>query len=429
MEKRWFLLSVVSLGLGGFLAFVVAMARTPGVYQYFPPGYFYYALIGHVDLAIVIFLLSFTLLVWNRVYHADTRIAFYLSLLGFLGVALSAFLGKGTAVSNNYLPTIVHPIFFGGIILFFCGFTLGAFSVLKSSIRDIISTDPVKNAVSVSVMLGILMMLAVIPSYLRAGDPSNVYIFYERLFWAPGHIQQFLNGAMLLYAWYYLLALLGKEKRLNFLRFINLSFLIFGFLLFLVPVLYADPISMPAKIFTEVSYAVGLGIPMFLHAFNVIKGFKPDVKNPFSSALLLSLSLYFLGVLIAYAGIKADLRVPAHYHGTVTSLTLALMAISYKLVQEYGYTQRLSAISRIQPYLYGVGMILFILGLYFAGRGGAPRKTYGTGYTQDPAVLFSLVIMGIGTLMAVIGGVMFVLYILRLLLRGQAYHGLQEDKG
>jgi heme/copper-type cytochrome/quinol oxidase subunit 1 len=68
-------------------------------------------------------------------------------------------------------------------------------------------------------------------------------------------------------------------------------------------------------------------------------------------------------------------------------------------------------------------MIMFILGLYFAGREGAPRKTYGTGYTQDPTVLASLIIMGVGTMMAVIGGVLFVLYILKSVLM---YH---EDKG
>jgi cytochrome c oxidase subunit 1 len=423
MDKKWFLLSIVSLGLGGFLAFVVAMARTPGVYKYFPPGYFYYALIGHVDLAIVIFLLSFTILIWSRTYKKDLKLAFYLSFLGFIGVALSSFLGKGIAVSNNYLPTIVHPLFLSGIVLYFLGFTLYALLVSKEALLTLFSKEPIKNSVATSVILGLLMMVAVIPSYLRAGDPSNIYIFYERLFWTPGHIHQFLNGAILLYAWYYLLHLLGKDKELGFLRFVNISFILFALLMLLVPVLYSDPISRNAKIFTEISYAVGLGIPMFLHAFNVIRDMRWDWKNPFSSALFFSLCLYFLGVFIAYAGIKADLRVPAHYHGTVTSLTLALMAISYKLLREYGYTKKLSTLTKIQPYLYGVGMIMFILGLYFAGREGAPRKTYGTGYTQDPTVLASLIIMGVGTMMAVIGGVLFVLYILKSVLM---YH---EDKG
>ena len=59
MEKRWFLLSIISLGLGGFLALVAAIARTPAIYKLVPPGYFYHSIIGHVDLAIVGFFSHF----------------------------------------------------------------------------------------------------------------------------------------------------------------------------------------------------------------------------------------------------------------------------------------------------------------------------------------------------------------------------------
>ncbi|MFN3814454.1 MAG: cytochrome C oxidase subunit I [Aquificaceae bacterium] len=428
MERRWFLLSIFSLGFGGLLAFLVAMARTPVVYKLFPPGYFYYALIGHVDFAIVIFLLSFTALLWTRVYKTGSKVSFYLSLLGFLFVAVPVVFGTGLAVSNNYLPTIVHPLFFLGMGFFFSGFSLQAILLLGHGGGNILSRNPLHNALAVSLFLTLLMVLAVLPSYLRAGNPSDVYLFYERLFWSPGHIHQFLNGAVLVFAWYYLLELLGRRRELGLLRYANLSFLVFGFVLLLVPVFYKDPVSYSAKVFTEISYAVGLGIPMFLHAFNVLKSTKLYWKNPYSSSLILSVILYLLGVLIAYAGIRADLRVPAHYHGTVTSLTLALMAVSYYLVQEYGYTKRLSSITKIQPYLYGVGMVLFILGLYFAGKGGAPRKTYGTAYTQDPVVLISLTLMGFGTLMAVVGGVMFVVYILRLTM-GRAVYEEEKVKG
>ncbi len=428
MERKWFLLSIFSLGFGGFLAFVVAMARTPVVYKLFPPGYFYYALIGHVDFAIVIFLLSFTVLLWTRVYKLGNKVPFYLSLLGFLCVAIPVVFGMGLAVSNNYLPTIIHPLFFLGMGLFFAGFSLQAILLLGRGKGDILSRDPLHNALGVSLFLTLFMVLAVLPSYLRAGSPSDVYIFYERLFWSPGHIHQFLNGAVLVFAWYYLLELIGRKRELGLLRYANLPFLVFGFVLLLVPVFYQDPISYSAKVFTEISYAVGLGIPMFLHSFNVLKSTRLYWKNPYSSSLMLSVVLYLLGVVIAYAGIKADLRVPAHYHGTVTSLTLALMAISYYLVQEYGYTKKLSSITKLQPYLYGVGMVLFILGLYFAGRGGAPRKTYGTAYTQDPVVLLSLALMGFGTLMAVMGGVMFVVYILKLT-TGRSFYEEEKVKG
>jgi heme/copper-type cytochrome/quinol oxidase subunit 1 len=55
-------------------------------------------------------------------------------------------------------------------------------------------------------------------------------------------------------------------------------------------------------------------------------------------------------------------------------------------------------------------MLLFITGLFVSGLLGAPRKTYGVAFTADPVVLSALTAMGIGTLMAVIGGVLFVFY-------------------
>jgi heme/copper-type cytochrome/quinol oxidase subunit 1 len=129
--------------------------------------------------------------------------------------------------------------------------------------------------------------------------------------------------------------------------------------------------------------------------------------------------LYFLGVFIAYAGLKSDLRVPAHYHGAVTSLTLALMGISYHLVKEYGWIKDFPKTARFQLFMYGFGMVLFVLGLYFAGFKGAPRKTYGTGFTDDPFVLLSLGLMMVGTVFAVIGGFIFVISMLRISLKGR----------
>jgi hypothetical protein len=418
MERPLFLLSIVSLGLGGLLAFLVALARTPILYKLFPPGYFYHALVGHVDLAIVVFLLTFTMLLWNRFMPKRDPISFYLVLLGFLGIALISFSGKGTAVPNNYLPTIDHPLFFAGAILFFSGFWLASLVRLDLAVKNLFSKDPTTNSLSTSVVLALMMLLATLTSIPKTGSHSELYLFYERLYWAPGHIHQFLNGAVLLFAWYFLAKLLGAGHGLKLLRYTNLSFIFFSVLLVLVPVIFEDPVSRSAKVFTEISYAIGLGIPIFLHAFNILR--RPVFNySVYSITLWLSMLLYFLGIFIAYAGLKSDLRVPAHYHGAVTSLTLALMGISYHLVKEYGWVKDFPKTARFQLFMYGFGMVLFVLGLYFAGFKGAPRKTYGTGFTDDPFVLLSLGLMMVGTVFAVIGGVIFVVSMLRISLKGR----------
>ncbi len=137
MHKKWLLLSIVSLGLGGLLALVAAVARTPAVYKLVPPGYFYHAIIGHVDLAIVGFFLTFTLLLWQLTFKEELKTPFYLSLTGIFFIALVSLLGVGKGVSNNYLPTIDHPLFWLGALLFFAGFWLGGFGLLARAEKGI----------------------------------------------------------------------------------------------------------------------------------------------------------------------------------------------------------------------------------------------------------------------------------------------------
>ena len=69
-------------------------------------------------------------------------------------------------------------------------------------------------------------------------------------------------------------------------------------------------------------------------------------------------------------------------------------------------------------------MFLFILGLFISGAFGAPRKTYGVAFTSDPVVLASLTIMGIGTILAVFGGIIFVSYISVTLVKGRRKYEL-----
>ncbi|MCS6876091.1 MAG: cbb3-type cytochrome c oxidase subunit I [Aquificaceae bacterium] len=433
--ERWFLLSVISLGLGGFLALVAAVARTPAVYKFVPPGYFYHAIIGHVDLAIVGFFLTFTLLLWQFTFRKELKLPFYLSLGGVALIALVSLSGVGKGVSNNYLPTIDHPIFWVGALLFFAGFWLSAFNFLKDAEKGIFSEEPREHLSSLAVLLSVLMFFAFLTSLPKAGSKEELYLFYERLYWAPGHIHQFINGTMLLYAWYYLLEKQGVKLQLGRLRYLSFLFLAFCFMYALLPILYGDPISEGARRLTDMGYALGLGVPIFFHLFKILKSQKTELKNIHSVSLILSVALYLLGVLIAYVGLtpslisyainpqagyvgmSSNLSIPAHYHGVITSQTLAFMAVAYSFFLSQGYTKRLSGITLPQVYLYGAGMVLFVLGLFFAGLKGAPRKTYGTGFTNDPMVLLSLSLMGVGTVLAVIGGVVFVVYSLNLLLR------------
>lgn len=407
----WFILAIISLSIGGGFAFLVGMSRTTFGYSYFQPDYMYHALAGHVVLAILLWLLSFTIVLWSYYFKtAGYDITYKLSFSGALLIAITVLLGRGTSVPNDYAPVIVDPVFFFGIGLFFAGFSVNTFYYLKEAVRNLWSANILYNTLSVSVIIALIMIASMMYSLAFQRHDDAMLPFYERLFWIPGHIQQILNGSLLVVVWHSLLNRCGqKENQQYFLRYVNLIFIISGAFLFLIPFFY-DPIERASKIISETIYAVGLGIPIFIHAVNIITSLKRNSKSVASISLTFSMIIYFLGIAIAYSGFENDLRVPAHYHGAVTSLTLGLMGLSYYLIKEFKQKIVGEDIARPQAVIYGAGMLLFIIGLFVAGFFGAPRKTHGVSFATSPVVLSALTVMGIGTLLAITGGIIFVFY-------------------
>src|SRR3989304_10234574 len=203
---KWFYLAILSLGIGGGFAFLVAMSRTPFGYKYFPPDYMHHALAGHVVLAILLWLLSFTVVLWD-IYLGDSiagrfkNISHQISFLGPILVTISVLTGNGKAVTNNYVPTIIDPIFFIGLALFFTGFSINAVTYLKKGIKYLFSKDILLNTVLISLFISIVMIFSLVSSILLNRESAEPFIFYERLFWTPGHIQQILDGSLLIIVW------------------------------------------------------------------------------------------------------------------------------------------------------------------------------------------------------------------------------------
>ncbi len=420
---NWFYLAVLSLGIGGGFAFLVAMSRTPFGYKYFPPDYMFHALAGHVVLAILLWLLSFTVVLWD-IYLGDgainrlNGISHKLSVFGPVLVTISVLTGNGKVVTNNYVPTVIDPLFFTGLVLFITGFSVNAAAYAKRCVKYLFSGDILMNTVLISVSVSIVMILSLIVSVILNRGDAEPFIFYERLFWAPGHIQQILNGSLLIIVWYTLLRKHGVAfSAWGFLRYANLVLIISAVFIAFIQ-FFNDPLERTSVIAAEMTYAFGLGIPVFLHIANIIRNLRRGNPGVAYMALVLSMVIYSLGIAIAYGGFANDLRVPAHYHGAVTSLTLALMGLSFYLMRDMSRKVYGVSLARFQPVIYGAGMLLFILGLFISGASGAPRKTYGVAFTSDPVVLASLTIMGIGTILAVIGGIIFVAYISVTLVKG-----------
>ena len=73
----------------------------------------------------------------------------------------------------------------------------------------------------------------------------------------------------------------------------------------------------------------------------------------------------------------------------------------------------------MQPYVYGGGQLLHVLGLAWSGGYGVQRKVAGTEQGLDGLEkILAMGLMGFGGLVAIIGGLVFLVVVLAAMTRG-----------
>ena len=90
------------------------------------------------------------------------------------------------------------------------------------------------------------------------------------------------------------------------------------------------------------------------------------------------------------------------------------MGIAYLLMPKLGLGHPNVRLAKIQPYVYGGGQLMHILGLAWSGGYGVQRKTAGAAQGLDrlPEVL-GMGMMGLGGLISTIGGLLFLIVIIK----------------
>ena len=107
-----------------------------------------------------------------------------------------------------------------------------------------------------------------------------------------------------------------------------------------------------------------------------------------------------------------NVRIPAHYHGSTVGVTLALMGLVYHLLPQLGYRAVSGRLAVLQPFLYGAGQLMHIIGLVWSGGYGVQRKVAGAEQVLGSAAeVLGMGMMGLGGLIAIIGGVLFILVV------------------
>jgi hypothetical protein len=245
----------------------------------------------------------------------------------------------------------------------------------------------------------------------------DTYFYYEMLFWGGGHILQFLYTQIACFIWLILaFNIFTPKRRLRPLYglyfFLNTIFTLPSIVLYWF--VHIDD-AVYTEFFTlQMKYLGGI-VPSLIFItmlWQYLSGSINKTQDPFSSSLLTSIIVFFLGGFIGMLISGVNVVIPAHYHGSIVGISLAFMGYSYYYISQkflnspLNIDKKTKILARIQPFIYGVGQILHIIGLWIAGGYGAMRKTPGVEIAVKAKL--GMAIMGVGGIVAIIGGLMFV---------------------
>ena len=422
-SSAWLKLGVFSLIAAGLFSLLLVLSRIPGAQVIIPwIDFFHTALVVHVNLSVLFWFMTFTSLFWSL--YAGTRflilekIALTSCVAGTLLLVVAPFLGAGKPLINNYIPVLQHPLFFWSLGIF-------TFGVLLQCIRVLLVLPSSENGVSslapyMAAIFSFLSLVALYVSWLNIPVDIDPTVYFEYLFWGSGHILQFSHTTLLLFSWLVLLSYIGSKV------IVSQSALYWSMAILMLPLIYALYIYSVYDIFSPehitaftdfmkygglASLPLGLVVLVSFIGSNVSSS--DDIKAA-KAALIASFILFAAGGIIGFMIHGVNVVIPAHYHGSIVGVTLAFMGIAYYLLPLLGYRKPVWRSARLQPYVYGGGQLMHILGLAWSGGYGVKRKTAGAAQGLDslPEVI-GMGMMGLGGLISIIGGIMFLVVMLK----------------
>jgi hypothetical protein len=425
----WLGLALGSLVVAGIFALLAALARTPAV-QILPTArLFQLALTAHVTFAFTVWFVTFAgalgvYVAWRANYRLSAPLSWTALALASGGSALlavPAFLATGTPYLNDYLPVIDDPFFWVGLAMLGAGVSLQAAAYLLAAVQACSvsrarpgagSPEALAMVVGAAALLLAVGCFALARFRLEAALPLGYWL--RALVWGGGHLLQFLHVAGMVSAWLVALAVaLGAA----FPATRVLRVLLWTFLPFMAATAGAYLVWRPETLLTNHLVTIltfgGLGaagVPILFMAVTAVWAARRPWPwgSPLFGGSIVSFALFALGGVLGLIGMSQDTRVPAHYHGMVGAVTLAYMGLTPMLLEISGRRVWSDRLTRWQPYLYGMGLLGLMLGMHWAGGHGAPRKTFGFTWANAQALL-ALNVMGIGSVLAILGGLAFVI--------------------
>jgi cytochrome c oxidase subunit I len=459
--------AVVNFLIGVIAAFGLVMTRWQAVHL-LPADLFYRFLTLHGLNMLIFFIIFFEMAV---LYFAGPillksrlpapKVGWLALGLMVLGMGISNAMvmqGYADVLYTSYVPLQAHPLYYLGIILFAVGaliVTCLFFATLVVAKRERTyegSVPLVTFGALTAAIIAVITLLHGAAIYIPALLWSLGYMnvdpeVYRMVFWALGHSAQQINVAAHVSIWYLLAALTvggvvvsEKVSRMAFVLYILFISLASAHHLLV------DPGMGPAWKIWNTSYAMYLAVlASMVHGFTVpagiemgqrLRGYtrgtfewlkKAPWSDPGFSGAALSIVIFgFLGgitgVTIGTEQINIiahnTLRIPGHFHTTVVGGTaLAFMAVTYYVLPLI-FRKRVAfwGLAKIQPYLFGIGIVILGMSMIFQGIFGVPRRNWDISATgapfqieYHPAVQLFQATMGIGGLLAIVGALAYIL--------------------
>ncbi|AOS43320.1 Cytochrome C and Quinol oxidase polypeptide I [Lacunisphaera limnophila] len=426
--RFWFLLAVGSLVLAGLLSLTLVVGRLPFMgWLFTDPLFFKRALVVHVDLAMVVWFQAgaatfLALALGAAIPRVGKVVAGALAFAGVIGLLAGAVMPGAQPVLANYVPVIDHPVFIGGLVCWFAGtgvFFAGALAAPAACPR--ILPDDALVALRASALANLVALATFIAAWRTTLPGLPAIGYYELLAWGGGHVLQVANVAMMLGLW---LMLLHRWSGHTVISPAAIRWLLAALVLpqGVLPLLALAGTSRPAytetatqlmrwTIFPVVLIVLGLGLRHVGRHWAQ----RAAAGNWRLVGLAGSATLTVLGFILGSLIRGSSTLVPGHYHCAIGAVTLALMTAAYDFcaATSAGAPPAMRW-RRVQLLCFGCGQAVFGLGFALAGAYGLGRKQYGAEqHVRSVGEYLGLGVMGLGGLVAVAGGLLFLAVMLR----------------
>jgi cytochrome c oxidase subunit I len=428
LAAGWLWLAVCALLGSGLFSVLLVLARAPYTKDLFAAAdFFRVALVVHVDLSVLVWFSAFAGVLWTLnggERHAGLgRAALAACAAGTLALCAAPFAGRAAPVMSNYVPVLDGPVFLGGLLVFAAGGALLVARAMLAATR--VGTRPdgaaaLRFGLNAAAVSAAVALIAFAWSWLALPRGLDAKAHFEVLFWGGGHVLQFTWTLLMFAAWLALAEAAGARTPLS----PRVAILLFAVGLVAV---FATPVIYLAYAITSVEHyrlqtwlmRIGGGLAIVPFALAMIYALASAPRaapaaRPLRAALAWSLVLFGAGGLIGLAIDGSNVKIPAHYHGAIVGVTLAFMGLSFHLLPRLGCAPPPARLAALQPWLYGAGQLAHISGLVWSGGYGVQRKVAGAEQALRGAEqMAAMGLMGLGGLVAVAGGLVFVLIVLR----------------